>query len=260
MGGFGQKVLAQLVQDDELTREDLGHLEALRHEHDLANEGEVRHAHGHGAEEGFEGLGQLGTAGVARVHRDERHHRAEELDLHLVEDKAVLLGPYSVQHRLVLRGAHGEDSNGDAVELVEAAPRAGLRQTLVNAAHDVVVHLVRAVEDVHRDAKCARQVLDCLGLARARGPGGGTSEAQPLSLSQRDVAPVSQRGDAQAPTDADVLVAVRDLGVANVDLKLPSLLVLQVTELGLPLETIALLHALVHEALHHITRVHVDGT
>ena len=52
---LGQQVLAELVQDDELAREDLGRLEALCHEHDLADEGEVGHNHGHGSEQRLKG-------------------------------------------------------------------------------------------------------------------------------------------------------------------------------------------------------------
>ena len=46
---------------------------------------------------------------------------------------------------LDLDGDDGEDLDGDAVELVEAAPGASLRQALVDVAARHVVHLVRLV-------------------------------------------------------------------------------------------------------------------
>lgn len=55
--------------------------------------------------------------------------------------------------------------------------------------------------------------LTCAGRA-----GGGTAKHQALRLGQRDVAAIREGRDAQAAAVADVLVVVRDLSVANVDL------------------------------------------
>jgi hypothetical protein len=85
------------------------------------------------------------------------------------------------------------------------------------------------------------------------------AQHQPLRLCQRDVAAVREGSDAQAAAVADVLVVVRNLGVADVDLAVLGLLIDQVPQLALPLEAGAALHTLVDEALDHVTRVHVDG-
>ena len=63
--------------------------------------------------------------------------------------------------------AHGEHRDRDAVELVEAAPGTGLRKALVDLAHRLVIHLVRAVEHVALDAQGTREILDGLSLAGA---------------------------------------------------------------------------------------------
>ena len=47
----------------------------------------------------------------------------------------------------------------DAVELVEAPPRAGLREPFEDLAHALVVHLVAAVEDVHHHPQRPPQIL-----------------------------------------------------------------------------------------------------
>ena len=50
------------------------------------------------------------------------------------------------------------------------------------------------------------------------------------------------------------------IGVANVDLAFLVLLVLLVAQLALPLEACAVLAALVNQALHDVSRVHVNRT
>mmetsp|Transcript_21858 Transcript_21858/g.35397 ORF Transcript_21858/g.35397 Transcript_21858/m.35397 type:complete len:291 (+) Transcript_21858:7747-8619(+) len=101
-----QKVLAQRVEDDKLARQELGHEEPLTHEHVLADELQVRHAHGHRAEERLERLRKLGASGVTRVHGDESHGRRAERDLYILEHEARLLGANGVEHSFVLGGTH----------------------------------------------------------------------------------------------------------------------------------------------------------
>ena len=255
----GEQILAESVEDHKLAREELGHLEALAHEHVLADHAEVGDAHGHRAEERLERLGQLGAPGVTRVHGYERHGRRPQRNLHILEHKLALLGANGVQHRLVLGGAHGEHRDGNAVELVEAAPRARLRQTLVGGTHSLVVHLVRAVEDVHLDAESAAEVLHRLRLAGTRGTRGCAAQHEPLRLREGDHASIGERRDDETSGRADVLVHVGNLRVADVDLEFAGLLVGAVAELRGPLERVRDVHLFVDELLAGIASVHVDG-
>ncbi len=54
-----------------------------------------------------------------------------------------------------------------AVEFVEAAPEAALREPLVYFPHALVVHLVGAVEDHHVLAQSVAQILrECAGMTQ----------------------------------------------------------------------------------------------
>ena len=89
--------------------------------------------------QGLEVLRQLRTAGVAGVHRDPRANGVLEVDLLLLEDEARLVGADALEDGAVLAGDDGEHLDGDAVELVEAAPRAGLHETAENHPHRFVI-------------------------------------------------------------------------------------------------------------------------
>lgn len=60
----------------------------------------------------------------------------------------------------------------------------------------LVVHLLRAVEDVHHGAQGSSQVLGCLSLARASGACRGSAHDQVKGLRECDVAPAE---DLQSP-------------------------------------------------------------
>ena len=51
------------------------------------------------------------------------------------------------------------------------------------------------------------------------GAGGGTPQHELLRLCERDVAAVRERRDAQAAAVADILIAIRDLRIADVHLQ-----------------------------------------
>eukprot|EP00982_Pelagococcus_subviridis_P002511 19187-Pelagococcus_subviridis.AAC.2 len=192
---LGEQVLAELVENHKLARENLGLQEPLAHEHVFANQLQIRDAHGHRSEQRLERLRELRATGVAGVHRDERHRGRAQRNLHVFKHELRLLRANRVEDRLVLRRAHGQHRHRDAVELVEAAPRASLRQALVRLPHRLVIHLIGAVEDVHLNAERATEILHRLRLARPRGARGGAAEDEPLRLRQRDVAPIRERGD-----------------------------------------------------------------
>jgi hypothetical protein len=78
-------------------------------------------------------------------------------------------------------------------------------------------HLVAAVEHDHVLAERVAQVLGRLRLARPRRPRRRAAEEHAQGLAQRDVAHVGQRRDHEALLDAEVLVAVLEVDVADGD-------------------------------------------
>ena len=163
-----------------------------------------------------------------------------------------------VQHGRHLLRHHREHLEVDAVELVEAAPAAALREALVDGAHDAVVHLVAAVEDHRVLAERVAHVLGRLGLAGARGAGGRATEAHAERLAQRNVAAVGERRDHEALLDAEVLVAVVKVDVGDGDQR-DVLVVLEVeARLLLPLKVVGILDLGLDHVGKHVALVHVD--
>ena len=121
------------------------------------------------AEERLEVLGQIHTAGVARVHRDEGAGRSDKGDLLLLEDDRIRLGLDAVEYAAELASYDREHLDGDAVELVEASPRAHLREALENVAGNLVVHLVGAIHHLLQYARPSRKSV--LGSSGKKGPG-----------------------------------------------------------------------------------------
>ena len=201
---LAQLLLAHVVQREELLGQQLVLDVADRRQLHLDDDLEVRHHHGHAAEQRLEVLRQLLPPGVARVHGDEEGAHAAQL--HLVgvageseEVGASLLGVLDGQHLLRHHGQYGQL---DAVELVEAAPQAAGAQALEDLGAVVLGHLAGAVGDDDVDAQRAAQVLHRLRLARAGGAGGRAAEVHAQRLGQRDVAAVGERRDDQALLDA----------------------------------------------------------
>ena len=141
----GELLRGQREGRDHLLGQVLGVREAVGVEHDLADEGVVRHHHRHGPEEGGQIVRQLGAARVARVHRDEDverrpHHdqRPFELKLRFVVI-ARQLRLLAEEDEELLRDDR-EHLDVDAVELVEAAPGAREGEALEELPdHDVVL-------------------------------------------------------------------------------------------------------------------------
>ena len=96
--------------------------------------------------EHLEVVGQFGATRVTGVHRDEDGAAAVERQLSAFEIELLeVLGDCALNGLHLLRD-HGQHLQLDAVEFVEARPRARLRQTLEELAHRFVVEAVRAVE------------------------------------------------------------------------------------------------------------------
>ena len=278
----GQHVLQQVVQRRELLREHLRLDEALRHEHVLHDELAVRNHHRDRAEQRFERLGELGAPDVPGVHGDEPGAPLLEGHLHAVRGDELVVGDrvvlhavlvdevqpaaghvrltlLRVRHALVLHRAHREHLGDEAVELVEAAPGPGRGEALEDVAHRPVIHLGRAVEDVHRLAQLRGQVLRGFRLARARRAGGRRAHREPARLRGGDVDAIGERRDHQAATVAEVLVAVRERGVADTDHAVVDVGVPVRAKLRHPLETRFVGFAVFDDADDHVARVRVDG-
>ena len=89
-------------------------------------------------EECLEVLRQLSTSCVARVHGDEEPHCGCHEDLHPLKQETLLLVTDGILDGLDLYGHNREDLNRDAVELIKAAPRSSLGQTLVDIANGLL--------------------------------------------------------------------------------------------------------------------------
>ena len=66
---LGQLLAGQVVEVDDLVGQRLGLDEALGEQHDLGDEGVVRHHHGHRAEQRLEVVGQLHSTCIPAVHK-----------------------------------------------------------------------------------------------------------------------------------------------------------------------------------------------
>lgn len=99
---------------------------------------------------------------------------------------------YRLLYGLHLDCHHGQDLHADAIELVKAAPCAGLGQPFVNVAARFVVHLLRTVEDINHYAQCSSQVLGCFRFPGAGWTGGRAShyQMQRLQPGRSNSAPV----------------------------------------------------------------------
>lgn len=142
----------------------------------------------------------------------------------------------------------------------------------------LVVHLLRAVENVDHHAHCPAQVLGGLRLPGACRAGGGPPHEEVEGLGQGDVAavegraaglsaagsvaqprsrgvrhrqrevqgaeplPIGQRGDDQPRGVPQVLIGVLELRVTDVGVAVPLPLIPAVPELGLPGERLGVLH------------------
>ena len=99
------------------------------------------------------------AANTPWVHRDKRRRLGVEGDLSAFEHEALQLVDDGLIDGEQLLGDDRQHLNVDAVELVEAGPRAAHGQSLEKLAHHDVVHLRRAVEDDTLLGQRLRQIL-----------------------------------------------------------------------------------------------------
>ena len=202
---------AELVRLHDLLRKGAGDREAEGHERDLADEAVVGDHHRDRAEEHLEVVGQLGAAGVARVHRDEDRVGRVDREVSPFEDEALhARGDRALDREHLLRDDR-EHLEVDAVELVEARPRARGGDALEKLGHREVVEAVGAVEDDALLGERLGEVLGRLGLARAGGALGRATEGELDGAHQGAIAPVSQGRYHESERVAQVLPAVLDV-------------------------------------------------
>ena len=105
------------------------------------------------------------------------------------EDELSFMFLFSHQDNIDLLGGDGQDRQLNAVELIEAAPRARLGESLEDPAKSTEVHLIRAVEDDAVFAEGLGHVLRRLCLTGTGRTGGSTTERHSKRLSQCYVTP-----------------------------------------------------------------------
>eukprot|EP00964_Phaeocystis_antarctica_P090034 scaffold57524_cov55-Phaeocystis_antarctica.AAC.2 len=204
---LGELLLGELIEHSHLLGEQPRLGEALGHEHVLADHAEIGRHHDHRPEERLEVVGQLGAAGVARVHSDVDADAVDHGDLAPLKGEALEpLGERRLDG-LDLCRHHREHLDRNAVELVEAAPRARLHEAREDVAHRLEVEALTTAEDLALQRHGLGQVLDRLRLARARGAGGRAAEAVVQRLRARHEAAVGEWRDDEARREALVLVA-----------------------------------------------------
>jgi len=144
---YRQLLRAEPISSDYFFGQHLGVLEALGVQRDLRNHGIVGNHHGHWSEKNLQVVGQLGSSEIAGIHCDKDGARRLQLELHIVEVKALLLFGDGPLYGLNLLGHHRQHFESDAIELVEADPDTRLGEAFEKLAHGFVVKGVRAVED-----------------------------------------------------------------------------------------------------------------
>jgi hypothetical protein len=143
------------------------------------------------AEERLQIVGQLGASSIARVHRDERVARHLERQVRSLKIELLDARGLGADNGEDLLRDDREHLEVDAVELVEARPRARRGEPLEELGHREVVEAIRAVEDDALLGERLGEVLGRLGLARAGGALGRATEGELDGPHERAVASIS---------------------------------------------------------------------
>ena len=198
---------------------------------------------------------QLRSPGLAWIHRDE-HAKSwqypDDRPLELALLAALRLLPEENQELLRDDRKH---LNVDPVKLVEAAPGPRGGQALKELAHHDIVHRVGTVEHHALLSQGLRQILCGLSFACSGGASRGASQIQLQRPHQRHLAFIGERSDNQPQSVAQVLLALRKIGLNALHLAVVLLPVL--SELRNPLERPPIAHFALPEIFHHILRMHV---
>eukprot|EP00982_Pelagococcus_subviridis_P013198 31229-Pelagococcus_subviridis.AAC.10 len=251
-------LLRQLHDRDHLLREDFRGGEALREHHDLRDEVKVGDHHRHRSDDRLEVIRQLRATGVPGVHRHEHAAGRDETDVLALEEERLRADFHRGHDDGNLRRDDGEHLHGDAVKLVEARPRARLRQPAEHLRGHLIIDAVGAVEDDDVPRERFAEILHGFRLTRARG-----SERIPASTrehggAQGHVTSVRQRRHDETSVVALVLVPVREHGQHLLHDAVVRGLVPVKPKLRDPLEIGDLRAPRLPELVDRISRVHLD--
>mmetsp|Transcript_19355 Transcript_19355/g.46759 ORF Transcript_19355/g.46759 Transcript_19355/m.46759 type:complete len:417 (+) Transcript_19355:7106-8356(+) len=248
-----EELLRQREQLHHLGPHDLGMLIPLRIQNHLPNQSVIRRRHSHGAEELLEVIREFGASAVAFPRGVEGHEDAGvgvDVDDRPEEVHLSALFLESCLDRLDLLRDRREHLGLEAVELVEAAPRAALDKSREDAAHRLVVDPFVAVEHQHLARQRLAERLDTLSLPSTSRPIGVPPVPQVQALREGQVALVRERGVDELRVVALVLVGV---GVERVAHAYHAALVLHIVpQLLVPVPIRAMLHVVLLHLIHHV--------
>mmetsp|Transcript_1346 Transcript_1346/g.3903 ORF Transcript_1346/g.3903 Transcript_1346/m.3903 type:complete len:212 (+) Transcript_1346:7788-8423(+) len=178
-------------------------------QNNLADERVVWDHHGARPEQCLQVVRQLGTARISRIHGDVDSASGNQLQLGPLEHEIILPRPDRPRDGGHLLRDHRQDLEVDAVELVEAAPRARRRESLEKLAHRQIVEAIGAIEHDALHRQRLGQVLRRLRLARASRPLRRAPIKQGERPHQGPVAAIRQRRNHEAVAVSEVFEAIQ---------------------------------------------------
>ncbi len=208
-------LLAQFEKRNDFLSENFRFFESADEEHDLGDVLAVGRGHRQRPEELLEIVGQLRATRIAGVHGD------EDADIFVQADGT----PQKVDFRLrlaesvldeqnLLRNG-GENSLLQAVELVEARPRADFTDADENALERFEVVLLVAVEDEDEAAELLAELLDGFRLARSGGAAWAAAHFCVQRLRQAEIRAVRQLRLHEALGDSKIFVRVVEDSISH---------------------------------------------
>ena len=116
---------------------------------------------------------------------------------------------------LDLGGDHRECWQGDSVELIEASPETTLAHTFEDLGHVSVFMLIRAVGYDDENTEGTSQILHSLCLARTGWSCWSTTIHHTKSLSECDIASISEWSDAKSLLHTEELIGVGEVDISD---------------------------------------------
>lgn len=215
---LGELFFTELIQDEEFSGEDLVRVETAGGKFDTLDNLPIRNHHSDGSELHLQVLWQLLSTSVTGVHSNEEAEFRVHADLVTVsEDEEATAMFLRLQDNVDLLGSDGEDRKVDSVELIEATPRTGLSETLVNSSETSEIHLIGAVEDDAVFSKSFSHIFGSFGFTSTGGTSGSATESHTKSLSEGDVTSISKWRNNKTVSATKELVLVLEVDVSNGD-------------------------------------------
>jgi len=236
----GELLLTQTIQTEELDRKWLEVLITDGGQLDLHDNLSIWHHHSNISEEHLEILWELLTTGITGVHGD------EVTDLWFETDVVDLTWERELPETESLGLGDGQDLHSndrqhiqmDSVELIEATPQTRLTKTLEDLGHIDVGLLWGTVGDDDEDTEGSTHIFHSLSLTSTSWSSWSTTEVHVQSLSQGDVASISQWSDTETFFGSKELIGIVDLPVGDLDTEMFSFFHPVDSDLSLPVEVI----------------------